>query len=146
MKPFLPIFTLLFLLSLTACDSYEPNSLLPNAQVDFTVDMNLPQYQALLIPGGYVFVQNQGIRGVYIYNLNNSTYKAFDAACPGIAASPQQACAQMNLLDGILLECPCNGNTYSILDGSPQQEGNAYVAKEYSALKNGPNSLRIRNF
>lgn len=136
-------FLLVLVLIFLSCEGTESPDLLPNVPVDFTVDMNLPQYQSLIVPGGTAFDSRQGVQGIYIYNLNNSQFRAFDAACP---AQQANSCRPMDLVDNILLTCSCDQNSYSILDGSPQGENNSYYAKEYAVSQINATTLRIRNY
>lgn len=131
---------------LQSCDSEELPSLLPNVQVNYVLDMNLPSNQDLLVPSGYTFIRDQGIRGIYVYNLNGSQYKAFDAACPNHNPNSIGNCATMNLVNALWLSCSCDQFTYSILDGSPQQEENSYFAKEYRVQRISSTTLSITNY
>ena len=38
-----------------SCEDYKPNDLLPNRDVNVTIDMSLPMYQNLLVPSGYAY-------------------------------------------------------------------------------------------
>ena len=136
-------FVFLLFVLLLACESNESPDLLPDVPVDFSISLNLPQYQSLLVPGGYALANSQGLQGIVIYNVNNRQYKAFDLACPSQAVN---SCIAMDVIDGILLECSCDASRYSLLDGSPQQDNPSFFAKEYSVIKTDANTLVIRNF
>ena len=131
-----------FILS-TSCDDAVSNDLLPNITVNYIVNMNLPQYSGLQIPGvSKETPSNIGVQGILIYNFNGS-YKAFDLACPHL---PVNSCAKMEFDGSILLTCTCDDATFSIYDGSPQTNGVANSAREYHVEILGGNQLRITNY
>jgi hypothetical protein len=146
MKRLVRSFFLLLTFLCCSCNSTDPPNLLPFVPVNIDINLDLPQYQDLLIPGGVVYIQNEGIRGIYIYNLNSTIFKAYDAACPAIDPYPVQACGKMSLEDGISLFCSCDEVYYSLLDGSPQGGKSLYFAKEYQVIALGGNSLKVKNF
>jgi hypothetical protein len=146
MKRLVQSFFLILAFLSQSCSSTEPPNLLPFVPVNIDINLDLPQYQDLLIPGGVVYIQNEGIRGIYIYNLNNTIFKAYDAACPAIDPFPEQACGKMSLEDGISLYCSCDEVYYSLLDGSPQGGDSLYFAKEYQVISSGGNNLKVKNF
>jgi nitrite reductase/ring-hydroxylating ferredoxin subunit len=147
MKPKTVSYFLIFILTtILSCDSEEVPSLLPNVQINYVVDMNLPSNQDLLVPSGSTYIPGEGIRGIYVYNLNGSQYKAFDAACPNHNPNGVGSCATMDFVNDLWLSCFCEQYTYSILDGSPQQESNPYFAKEYRVQRVSSTTLSITNY
>ena len=82
MKPFFLFVFIIVLFSSCTTDVYPSRNLVPNLEINFTVDMNLPQYQQLLLPGGHVYVPNLGHKGIVIYSLNANDYYAYDLSCP----------------------------------------------------------------
>lgn len=138
MRKLLCIFLLLCIIS---CEKNETNDILPNRDVNITVDLNLPQYIDLQIPSGWAYT-NGGLKGVVILNTGtgNPNFKAFDRACPNYD------CTSPMIFDGSLkLTCPCDNSIYSIIDGSPQTSGNKYFAREYKVTEIG-NALIITNY
>ncbi len=137
------LFLLLFIFVLTACEKNTNNDVLPQVDVDTTVDLNLPSYQDLNTPTGYaIHASNKvGVNGILILNTGSSpTYKAFDLACPNFDCTKR-----LLFKGGLTLICACDGEKYSILTGAPQTEGYKHFAREYRVRKNG-NILRITNF
>ncbi len=133
---------LLFIVFLTTCDKEENyNDVLPYRAVDFVVNLNLPQYNDLLIPAQYVETLDYGIKGVLIYNFNGS-YKAFDLACPHLNPA---TCQKMSFDGSLFLECYCDDSKFSIYDGSPQTNGIDNWAREYRVTKLDASNLRITN-
>ena len=131
----------ILLISLIACEKNETNDILPDQDVNVTVDLNLPQYIDLQIPSGWAYT-NGGLRGIVVLNTGtgNPNFKAFDRACPNYD------CTSPMTFDGSLkLTCPCDKSIYSIIDGSPQTSGNKYFAREYKVTEIG-NALIISNY
>ena len=112
----------------------NPN--LTNPVIDINLDLNLPEYNPLNFPGETVIVPGQGIRGVVIYNLNNTTYLAFDLADPN---HPPKECSRMTL-EGIIATCPCtdDNNSYSLgLFGQHETDQNLFAMQQYQARRVG---------
>lgn len=133
---------LLFLTFIFGCNSgFNENELLPNIPVNKTIDLSLPQYNNLLVPGGWVDDISGGIKGIILYRIKSNEYKAFDRACP------QNSCNSPLTFDGsIKLKCSCHKSEFSILDGSPQTNGINYNAREYRVSLVSSSVLRITNF
>lgn len=131
------------LLFFASCDKSENyDDLLPYRTVDYIVNMALPQYSDLLIPGqSKETPENIGVKGILIYNFNGS-YKAFDLACPHLDPT---TCAKMTFDGSLFLECPCDDARFSIYDGSPQTDGINYRAREYHIVRLNNTQLRITN-
>lgn len=138
------LFLLLVILSFLSCDDPKYNDLLPNTQVDVLIDLNLPLYIDLQVPGSWAetpTTPGYGIKGILIYNKNN-TYIAFERACPHIAVTD---CSQMNF-DGLYLNCPCDDSNFNIFNGGVSTSGNGYSAREYLVQVISSTSLRITNY
>ncbi|PCI06212.1 MAG: hypothetical protein COB81_01395 [Flavobacteriaceae bacterium] len=137
------LFYLFFIALLVACEKNTTNDVLPEVDVDTTVDLNLPSYLDLNIPNGWaVHLSNKvGVNGILILNTGTTpSYKAFDLACPNFDCD-----SRLEFEGGLKLTCACDGEQYSILSGAPQTEGYKYFAREYRVSKVG-NLLRITNF
>lgn len=81
------VFILLLLVSCRKSGTQDQNNVdfFPPVNVDFTVNLSLPSYQALTLPNGYAYEANYGYKGVVIYNTGFSgpeQFVAFDRACP----------------------------------------------------------------
>lgn len=130
-----------FFVSIISCEKNETNDILPDVDVNITVDLKLPQYIDLQIPSGWAYT-NGGLKGIIIQNTGtgNPNFKAYDRACPNYDCTTPMA------FDGSLkLTCPCDNSFYSIIDGSPQTSGNNYFAREYKVTEIG-NALIISNY
>lgn len=116
----------------------NPN--LPNLNVNLTLDLNLPQYNPLNFPGNAFVTQLQGVRGIVIYNIDNSQYTAFEIACPN---TPVSDCSLMTV-EGITATCPCNGNQYNIITGQITAGEGQYPMLAYRISRSG-DQLTINN-
>jgi len=131
----------LFSCSKNASDS-NPN--LPKIPVNEVISLNNPQYINLQVPGGWAYVDNSGIKGLIVYNINGSDFRAFDRACPHL--SPSQSCSKMVVKNSIKMVCPCDDAEFNILNGAPLTTGIIFAAREYHATLISANTLSIVNF
>lgn len=132
---------LLILPMFFGCSTNSPNNnnpYIPNYAVNVDINMNLPQYSNLKFVSNGVYIPNQGVRGIIVFNTSGTTYNAFDAACPNQALS---SCSTMTI-KGINALCACDGAEYSLFSG--QSTGKQYPLKQYRVEVNG-NLLRVYN-
>jgi nitrite reductase/ring-hydroxylating ferredoxin subunit len=113
------------------------NPYLPNYPVNVDINMNLPAYSNLKFVSNAVYISNQGVRGILVFN-SGSGYNAFDAACPNQALS---SCSTMTI-NGIYAVCACDNAEYNLFSG--QSTGKQYPLKQYRVEVNG-NLLRVYN-
>lgn len=129
--------------SLFSCEKNDTFDLLPIVPVDIRINLNLPQYIELQIPGNWNDSTVGGIRGIFIQNIGIGTppFKAFELACPN------NDCNAPMVFDGSLkFKCPCDNSEYSVIDGSPQTAGNSQFAREYKVIVISDTELIITNF
>ena len=134
---------LLCFLALYSCkDDYtDNNTFLPNVQVNFTINLNLPEGNALLTNGFKIFY-NKGLRGVIVFNNGLDNYIGFDLACPHINL---QDCSTMTFdQSDLYMSCPCDEEKFSKLNGAPKNGGVLHAAREYIVTKSS-NLLTVRN-
>lgn len=127
-----------------SCEDYKPNDLLPNRDVNVTIDMSLPMYQNLLVPSGYAYTPISpefGLKGILIINRNGSGYIAYDRACPHYGVND---CTAMTY-DGLYLNCPCDSSQFNPLTGGVSNTVE-YQAREYHVEMLSATVLRISNF
>ena len=135
---------LCILISFFSCEKNETIDVLPDVHVNITINLNDPQYVHLQFSSesAYTTGGNDGIQGILIRNTGSASnpFKAFERACPNFD------CSSPMKFDGSLkMKCDCDGSEYSILDGSPQTEGNSHFAREYRVRVSG-STLNITNF
>ena len=137
------IFAFIIILVFSNCTSNtQNNDILPYIPVDETVDLSLPKYVDLNVPGGWAYGEG-GIKGIVIYNINGTQFKAFERAAPHIQPS---ACSQMVVENGLRMRCLCDDSEFNILNGAPLTEGVKYSAREYLVTNFTGTILRITNF
>ena len=134
------LFTVLFL-SCTS-GSGNDNNCFPFIAVNETINLNLPQFIDLQVPGGWAYAPG-GHQGLIIYNLNGVQFKAFDRLCPGQNIS---SCSQMIVDSNLRILCQCDDSEFNILNGSPLTTGVTCFAKEYLVENLNGSILRITNF
>ena len=121
----------------------DNNPYLLSPLVDLTLNLNLPEYNALNFPGNSIIITQQGLKGIVIYNVNNDFYTAFELSDPNHVPS---SCSRMEI-NGTIASCPCpdDDNEYNIVTGqhAPPEE-NLYPMQQYFAERNG-NIIRISN-
>lgn len=137
------LFYLFIIVAFTNCtDGGIPNECFPTNVVDETLNLDLPQFINLRVPGGWSNAVG-GHRGIVVFNLNGSQFKAFDRRCP---EQDQSTCGPMIVENSIILKCTCDDHEYNYLNGSPLTEGATCFAKEYLVRVISPTVIRITNF
>ena len=134
------IFTLFICLSFLACKSDDDqsnninNPYLTIPVVNLNLNLNLPEYNPLKFPGNSVVITNQGIKGIVVYNVNNSLYTAFELSDPN---HNPNSCSGMEI-EGIVATCPCDDeNKYDIVTGQHQDDQSRYPLQQYRAERSG---------
>lgn len=131
----------LFTLFYSCSNNPVENACFANIIVDETINLNLPEFIDLQVPGGWAYA-NGGVKGIIVYN-QGTQFKAFDRLCP--EQNPSSSCSQMIVDDNLRMVCPCDDSEFNILNGAPLTEGIGCFANEYLVQKNG-STLIIRNF
>ncbi|MBL4662592.1 MAG: hypothetical protein JKY22_03310 [Flavobacteriaceae bacterium] len=142
--------SLIIITSLLSCKSDDGgtvnnnNPFLTPPIVNITLNLNLPEYNPLRFPGNSVLINNRGIKGIVVYNLNNDLYTAFDLSDPNHLPN---SCSRMDI-EGIIATCPCeneNGtNSYDIVTGQHQNDTEAHPMQQYRVERTG-NVVTISN-
>lgn len=137
------ILTLGLVLVASGCKKSRPNNF-PDVAFETYVYLNNPSNNVLMQPGGWVF-HDGGYRGLIIYRRQLSgapeDFGIYDRGCPEHIA---ESCGYLDISDDDLFAiCPCSGEKYLLLDGSPAE--NATIGlRAYPGARNG-NVLYIRN-
>ncbi|MDR5591597.1 hypothetical protein [Christiangramia sp. SM2212] len=139
------IFSLLAIfVMITACsgsdDEVRNNPNLPDLNFRFQLDLSFPEYNNLQFPGNAFATYNYGVRGVVIYNINNSQYAAFELSDPN---HPANSCSAMTV-NGVIATCACEGNQYNVITGEIVEGDGPYTMKPYRVRKSG-NTIEIYN-
>jgi hypothetical protein len=84
---------------------------------DFQANLSAPEFQPLMVNGGYKEINSIGVRGVIVYRLDAATYLAYERNC---SFRPNEACATVNVHSSSLyLVDPCCNSTFSFSNGAP---------------------------
>ncbi|GAB1858251.1 hypothetical protein MHTCC0001_30880 [Flavobacteriaceae bacterium MHTCC 0001] len=139
------LIALLCCLTLTHCSSNSNANdncqFLLDIPVNQTINLNFPQFIQLQSPTNPVYIPNVGNGGIIITNVG-SGFAAFDAADPNRTFS---SCSILTI-NGIIGENSCEDkNRYSLLDGTPIENGELQCAlRRYRVTQNG-NTLTVFN-
>ena len=139
---------LCFSIFVLSCSSDDDNGSgnnpnLPSVNVNFTINLNLPQFEELNFPGNseVITADGVGIRGLIIYNINNTLFSAFELSDPNI---PPSDCSALNV-NGIQAESNCgNDNVYEIINGQQLEGDGGFPLLRYNIVRN-ENTLVITN-
>jgi len=120
------------------------NSYLTAPPTNISLNLNLPQYNALNFDGATVVLSSSGVGGIVVYRQSESQIFAYDLADPNHVPI---SCSSMTV-DGLVASCPCpdDENSYAIsLFGLHQGDQNANQPMlPYRTDKNG-NVITITN-
>jgi nitrite reductase/ring-hydroxylating ferredoxin subunit len=136
-------FVIIPLLAFSNCtNDSQNNDVLPFVPVNETINLSLPLFVNLAVPGGWAYTSG-GVNGIIVYNLNGTQFKAFERSAPHI---PSSSCSQMIVKHSIKMKCPCDDSEFNILNGAPLTSGISYSAREYLVTNLTGSVLRITNF
>ncbi|MEW7281007.1 hypothetical protein ABW636_20630 [Aquimarina sp. 2201CG1-2-11] len=119
-------------------DNRDQNPFLPPSAIgSYQINLNLPQFNPLKFPSGFVedTSDNGSIRGIGIFNANDTQYIAFELSDPNLTPS---ACSRLSV-EGFIASCNCDGcdNEYDILTGQPTKGGGQYGLRFYNIRREG---------
>lgn len=142
MKKFL--FCALISAFFVSCNPDDDNRLnnpnLPDLNFRLQLSLDLPEYNNLQYPGNSYATYTDGVRGIVVYNINNSQYTAFELSDPN---HPPSNCSAMEV-DGIIAKCNCDDNEYNIVTGELSAGEGQYTLKPYRVERRG-NIIEIFN-
>ena len=70
---------------------------------EFELSLDLPLYDGLRFAGGYITIEQLGLNGVHLYNLDGSQILAWEASCPNQRPSD---CSKTTINDIIVQSFP----------------------------------------
>ncbi len=97
MKKIIFILGIFLIFSCGSDDANQDNPFLPDVSFSFQLNLNLPQYVNLRVPGG-IFVDRtsgRGIKGVIVYRLNTDQFFAYELSDPN--QNPTLACSTLTV-------------------------------------------------
>ena len=96
-----------------------------------TIDLNLPLYNALKYPQNTIYLPNIGLKGVFVTNVGNDRFYAWESACPNHSPTACQAlrcaskigdtfeiCTDETSKSYIFVKCMCDGSVYNLVNGN----------------------------
>jgi nitrite reductase/ring-hydroxylating ferredoxin subunit len=138
MKHLFPFIALLLLL--TACRK-EQRTGVPPAAVDFSININFPEYANLQVPGGWVYVTG-GSQGIILYRKNQDEFVAMDRHCP---YQPENFCrVTVDDTQVMARDTACCGSAYLLNGGSVVNGPSSFGLSVYNTSFNGT-TLRVYN-
>lgn len=135
------IYILVVALLCVSCKGRYEHETIPNVDLRFTIYPNSPNYYNLNYYGGYEYFTG-GVAGVIVYRLDETTFFAYDRACPYDWEDPDSWLWVDE--SGILIVDSCCGAKFSILDGTPVAGPTSLSLKHYQCLYDGA-SLVVYN-
>lgn len=132
-------FILLVLVSSCGKRPLERNPYLIDIRFQREFNLSLPLYSNLNYVGGSLLVDGVGINGIILFNLNGSSFLAWEATCPN---HPPENCSKLSI-EGVLAVCNCEKFQYSLATGqllnpsenlSPPQSLLFYQVQNYNGI------------
>ena len=122
----------------------QRNPYLVDIRFQRDLNLSLPLYNGLNYVGGSMLIPDLGINGVIIFNLNNSSYLAWEATCPNHAP---KNCSSLSI-EGVLAVCSCEEFRYSLATGqilNPDENLNPPQNLLFYQVQNLNGTLRVFN-
>lgn len=122
----------------------QRNPYLVDIRFQREINLSLPSYNSLTFVGGSVLIPDAGINGVILFNLNGSTFLAWEATCPNHLP---RTCSNLKIT-GVLAECSCESYQYSLATGqllNPSEDLNPPQGLLFYQVQNLNGTLRVNN-
>lgn len=133
---------ILLIITAFSCGKNDNPDNAPIVPVDVYINMSLPQYQSLNVPGGWAYA-NGGVKGILVYRRDQTEFVAYDRNC---TYQGQNSCGAVEVdSSNILADCNCDGSVYNIYDGSVTQGPATLPLRAYNTYFDGNFTLRVYN-
>ena len=137
---------LLFTVTFLGCNrdnNINNCNFLLDVNVNVAVNLNLPQFSTLQVPGSVVKLEGQGNAGIILIRVNSQTIRAWDGADPN---QPLSTCSPLTIV-GVEAESNCGENIkYDLFTGqSVGQNQQPCTLKGYRVEFVGNNQYVITN-
>ena len=108
----------LLLTVLLACDPQLTDDPIPLVSFDDMVcNLSLPLYSPLRLDGGFMAINSIGLRGVIVYRVNETTFRAYERNC---SYHPNEAASTVEVhSSNLYLFDPSCGSQFNLSDGQP---------------------------
>ena len=107
-------------------------------------NLSLPLYSNLNYVGGSLLIEDAGINGIILFNLNGSSFLAWEATCPNHLP---KSCSKLGI-EGVLAVCSCESFQYSLATGqllNPNEELTPPQSLLFYQVENYNGILSVRN-
>ena len=117
----------------------DRNPYLVDVRFQREFNLSLPLYSNLNYIGGSLLIDDVGINGIILFNLNGSSFLAWEATCPNHLP---ESCSKLGI-EGVLAVCNCESFQYSLATGqllNPNEESTPpqsllfYKAENYNGI------------
>ncbi len=116
---------------------------IPYVPINLTIDISLPLFSPLQTVGNFIYIENQGSRGLILYRLSIEEFRTFDRHCP---YEVNKNCGILQVDNtGLFMVDTCCGSRFLIIDGSVNQGPAEFPALGYRTNFDGFNRVFIRN-
>jgi len=134
---------IIFFIFLVGCKDEDENDRVPRIATNITLNLDLPEYQTLLNPGGWIYLTG-GSRGIIVYRVNLDEFAAFDRHC---TYNVPEACrVSVDEDTGLTaVDTQCCGSEFEIITGSVV-EGPAQLGLSPFQTQFNPNNNTLRVF
>jgi hypothetical protein len=126
-----------FILLLSGCNDGLVDDPIPFVSfAEEIINLSLPQYSSSLgFDGGTYAINGKGVRGIIVYRLNASTYRAYERNC---SFQPNDVCATIDVHPSRLFffDACCNSN-FDLTDGNPTAGPAFRPLRQYRTQLNG---------
>ncbi|MFY8137379.1 MAG: hypothetical protein ACOVMR_04710 [Flavobacteriales bacterium] len=127
-------FILFIVVVLVVVGCRDRQSQIPVVSVNFSININEPQFFDLSVPTGYVYVIG-GSQGIIVYRINETDFIALERHSP---VNPENDCQVIVAEDGVIIEDPCSNARWLINDGSVVDGDNSFALRTYETSFNNP--------
>ena len=119
----------------------DEDEYIPLVRVDLIIYTNDPSFNEISVPGTWTYV-NGGSRGIIIYRVSNSEFKAYDRHC---TYDSRNSCALVSVdATNITATDNCCDSEFLLVDGSVIKNPASLPLKQYQTSFDGA-VLRIYN-
>jgi len=138
------LFVLILFFSIASCRDNTGQDNVPEVFVDITLQLSLPTFNNLTIPGSWTYVTG-GSRGIIVYALASDDHVAFDRHCPYQVDGFHRVSVQ-DTLGTVAVDIDNCGSKFSIISGDVLQDPAILPLKQYQTeYFPASNTLRIYN-
>lgn len=112
------------LLNLNSCNTQDTVSCFPNAPVNVSINLNLPAYNNLNQPGGWIYLNlegSTGTRGLIVVRRSDTQFMAYDRNAPHICPDNNTT---LEVKNGTSIICPKDNAEWLLLTGDPTAVAN----------------------